>query len=52
MCAKGKFTDAMLNYIRAKLSMQNVESGVWASECEDATGYHESRRYNKSRIDL
>lgn len=50
MRAKGKFTDAMLNYIRAKLSMQNVESGVWASDCEDATGYHKSRRYNKSRI--
>ena len=52
MYAKGKFTNAMLNYIRAKLSMQNVESGVWASDCEDATGYHKSRRYNKSRIDL
>ena len=25
MRAKGKFTKAMLNYIRAKLSMQNVE---------------------------
>ena len=30
MRAKSKFTDSMLNYIRAKLSMQNVESGVWA----------------------
>lgn len=52
MWAKGKFTNAMLNYIRAKLSMQNVESGIWKSACENATGYHESRRYNKSRIDL
>lgn len=52
MRAKGKFTNAMLNYIRAKLSMQNVESGVWESGCENATGYHDSRRYNKSRIDL
>lgn len=50
MLAKGKFTDAMLNYIRAKLSMQNVESGVWSSDCEDATGYHKSRRYNKGRF--
>lgn len=50
MLAKGKFTDAMLNYIRAKLSMQNVESGVWSSDCEDATGYHKSRRYNKARF--
>lgn len=52
MRAKGKFTNAMLNYIRAKLSMQNVESGIWKSGCENATGYHDSRRYNKSRIDL
>ena len=52
MWAKGNFTNAMLNYIRAKLSMQNVESGLWASDCEDSTGYHKSRRYNKSRIDL
>lgn len=52
MWAKGKLTNAMLNYIRAKLSMQNVESGVWKSGCENATGYHDSRRYNKSRIDL
>lgn len=52
MWAKGKFTNAMLNYIRAKLSMQNVESCVWSSDCENSTGYHKSRRYNKSRIDL
>lgn len=32
------------------LCMQNVESGVWPSDCEDAMGYHKSRRYNKSRI--
>lgn len=50
MLAKGKFTDAMLQYIRAKLSMQNVESGVWPSDCEDATGFHKSRRYNKGRF--
>lgn len=50
MLAKGKFTDVMLQYIRAKLSMQNVESGVWPSECEDATGFHKSRRYNKGRF--
>lgn len=50
MMAKGKFTDAMLHYIRAKLSMQNVESGVWSSDCEGATGFHKSRRYNKGRF--
>lgn len=44
-----KISYAMWKYIERKLSMQNVESGVWASKCEDATGHHESRRYNKSR---
>lgn len=52
MCTKGKITIAMLNFIRSKLSMQNVESGVWASDCENSTGFHKSKRYNKSRIDL
>jgi hypothetical protein len=49
MLARGEISNAMWHYIKAKLSMQNVESGVWASSCEDATGHHESRRYNKSR---
>lgn len=49
MCSKGKFTIEMLNFIRAKLSMQNVESGLWSSAWETATGNHESRRYNKCR---
>lgn len=50
MYAKDKISNAMFNFIRVKLSMQNVESGVWPSDCEDAMGYHKSRRYNKSRI--
>lgn len=49
MWARGEISNAMWNFIEAKLSMQNVESGMWDSKCEDATGYHESRRYNKSR---
>lgn len=44
-----KISYAMWKYVGVKLSMQNVESGVWASSWEDATGHHESRRYNKSR---
>nr|DAH72255.1 MAG TPA: hypothetical protein [Caudoviricetes sp.] len=48
--ANGKISNAMFNFIKLKLSMQNVKSGVWASDCEDATGYHKSRRYNKSRV--
>ena len=46
-----KISKAMLTFIQAKLSMQNVESGIWASEYERATGYHKSRRYNKNRVD-
>lgn len=48
--ANGKISNAMFNFIKVKLSMQNVESSVWSSDCEDATGYHKSRRYNKSRV--
>ena len=47
--AEDKISYDMRKWIERKLSMQNVESGVWASKCEDATGHHESRRYNKSR---
>ena len=49
MWRKSKITNAMYKYIEAKLSMQNVESGVWSSAWEAATGCHESRRYNKCR---
>ena len=49
MRGKSKITNAMYKYIEAKLSMQNVESGLWASAWEAATGSHESRRYNKCR---
>lgn len=49
--AQGKFSNAMYKYIEAHLSMQNVESGVWASDNEISTGFHKSRRYNKNRVD-
>ena len=49
--SENKISKAMVNFIQAKLSMQNVESGIWASEYERATGYHKSRRYNKNRVD-
>lgn len=49
MWGKSKITNVMYKYIEAKLSMQNVESGLWSSAWEAATGCHESRRYNKSR---
>lgn len=41
LLVEGKISDAMWEYIERKLSMQNVESGVWASKCEDATGESE-----------
>ena len=49
MWGESKITNAMYKYIEAKLSMQNVESGLWSSAWETAMGSHESRRYNKSR---
>ena len=49
MWARGKISNEMRHYIESKLSMQNVESGIWASYNENATGYHKSRRYNKGR---
>lgn len=51
MWARGKISNEMWHYIEAKLSMQNVESGVWGSYNEQSTGYHKSRRYNKNRVD-
>lgn len=46
-----KISKSMLHFIESKISMQNAESGIWSSYYEQATGYHESRRYNKSRVD-
>ena len=51
MYAEKKISKSMLNFIESKISMQNVESGIWDSEYERATGCHPSRRYNKSRVD-
>lgn len=49
MWARGEVSNAMWHFIEVKLSMQNVESGIWGSYNEKSTGYHKSRRYNKSR---
>lgn len=51
MYAEKKISKSMLNFIESKISMQNAESGIWASEYERATGCHPSRRYNKSRVE-
>ena len=47
MYAENKISKSMVNFIGSKISMQNAESGIWASEYERATGFHKSRRYNK-----
>ena len=51
MYAEKKISKLMLYFIESKISMENAESGIWASEYERATGYHKSRRYNKNRVD-
>ena len=51
MYSEKKISKSMLNFIESKISMQNAESGIWASEYERATGCHPSRRYNKNRVD-
>lgn len=51
MYAENKISKSMLNFIESKISMQNAESSIWASEYERATGCHKSRRYNNSRVD-
>lgn len=51
MYTEKKISESMLCFIKSKISMQNAESGIWASEYEWSTGFHKSRRYNKNRID-
>lgn len=51
MYSEKKISKSMLYFLESKISMQNAESGIWASEYERATGCHPSRRYNKSRVD-
>jgi hypothetical protein len=40
-------TGDLRRFIEAKISMCNVECGVWSSEVEVATGQHKSRKYNR-----
>lgn len=43
-------TDDMLNFLNCKISMCNVECGIWDSSQERATAYHTSRRYNQNKF--
>lgn len=40
----------MSKYLDRQISMMNVECGMWASRVEIATGYHNSRKYNKHAV--
>lgn len=44
---ENKVTSDYIRYVTRKISMCNVECGVWASANEESTGYHKSRRYNQ-----
>lgn len=43
-------TDDLRRYVDIKISMCNVECGVWSSADEVATGQHASRKYNKATL--
>lgn len=45
-----KITGNFKRYVDIKISMCNVECGVWSSAVEVATGQHESRKYNKPTL--
>lgn len=45
-----KITGNFKRYVYIKISMCNVECGVWTSAFEVATGQHESRKYNRATL--
>lgn len=44
---ENKISHDYINYVTRKVSMCNVECGLWTSKVEEATGLHKSRRYNR-----
>ena len=44
---KKKISKELVEYFDRQISMCNVECGVWSSAVEEATGQHESRKYNR-----
>ena len=42
----GRISKELLNFFDRKISMTNVECGVWSSAVEVAMGQHTSRKYN------
>lgn len=47
---ENKISYDYINYVTRKVSMCNVECGLWTSKVEEATGFHKSRRYNRHRL--
>lgn len=47
---ENKVTSDYIRYVTRKVSMCNVECGLWPSANEVSTGYHKSRRYNHLTI--
>lgn len=43
---ENKISHDYIDYFTRKISMCNVECGLWTSVVEEATGLHKSRRYN------
>jgi hypothetical protein len=43
---ENKISHDYINYVTRKISMCNVECGLWTSLVEEATGLYKSRRYN------
>lgn len=44
---ENKISHDYIDYVTRKISMCNVECGLWTSKVEEATGFHKSRRYNR-----
>ena len=44
---ENKATSDYIRYVTKKVSMCNVDCGLWTSATEESTGYHKSRRYNQ-----
>lgn len=47
LVVENKISRDYINYFTRKISMCNVECGLWTSRVEEATGLHKSRRYNR-----
>ena len=47
---KKKISKELVKYFDSQASMVNVECGVWSSAVEVATGYHDSRKYNRPTL--